>query len=264
MDEGVRLAIPTRVVGYCERDAFAASILLARMEDQALDPAPVWCGDLQDLDCGPFRGHVDMVTAGYPCQPFSVAGKQQGEDDPRHLWPQVLRAIRETGARYAFLENVPGHLRLGFDRVLGDLAEAGFDAEWALVRASDVGATHRRERLFVLAHARRESDDSEQPIGVSRSCGAASIGGVGEDVGYAGGSRLAQRGGRTVAPTLSPAWPPGPGDVEGWRAWDGPQPAVRRDADGIPHRVDRLRCLGNAVVPQQAALAFRELWERMT
>ena len=94
---------------------------------------------------------VDVLTAGYPCQPFSHAGKRQGADDVRHLWPHIAEAVRVLRPRWVVLENVAGHLSLGFGEVLRDLAEAGFDAEWSLLRASDVGAPHRRERVFIVA-----------------------------------------------------------------------------------------------------------------
>lgn len=96
---------------------------------------------------------VDIVTGGYPCQPFSVAGKRKGTSDARHLWPYIARALRVLRPRFAFFENVANHLRLGFDTVLADLAALGFDAEWVTVRASGVGAAHARRRLFVLAVA---------------------------------------------------------------------------------------------------------------
>ena len=95
---------------------------------------------------------VDVLTGGYPCQPFSHAGLRKGTDDDRHLWPHVLRAIREMGPRLAILENVRGHLSLGFDTVLSDLASVGWSARWGVVRASDAGACHQRARLFIVAH----------------------------------------------------------------------------------------------------------------
>lgn len=93
---------------------------------------------------------IDILTGGYPCQPFSAAGRRQGTKDERHLWPYVREAIRHLRPRLTILENVAGHRSLGFDRVLGDLAEDGLDAQWVSVRASDVGAPHRRERIFIL------------------------------------------------------------------------------------------------------------------
>ncbi|MDV8028894.1 DNA cytosine methyltransferase [Rhodococcus sp. IEGM 27] len=93
---------------------------------------------------------VDILTGGYPCQPFSAAGQRKGTDDDRHLWPYVRDAIRHLRPRYTLLENVAGHRSMGFDRVLGDLAEDGLDVRWTSLRASDVGAPHHRERLFIL------------------------------------------------------------------------------------------------------------------
>lgn len=94
---------------------------------------------------------VDILTAGYPCQPFSNAGKRKGVDDPRHLWPHIARGIGALRPRIVILENVDAHLRRGFDVVLADLAVLGYDATWTIVRACDTGAPHRRKRLFVLA-----------------------------------------------------------------------------------------------------------------
>jgi len=95
---------------------------------------------------------VDIITAGYPCQPFTTAGKRQGENDPRHIWPEILEAIRNLRPQYAIFENVRGHLTLGFDYVLRDLASVGYDAKWSIVRASEVGAPHQRARLFIVAN----------------------------------------------------------------------------------------------------------------
>jgi DNA (cytosine-5)-methyltransferase 1 len=108
-------------------------------------------GDVTEIDWETMEP-VDILCGGYPCQPFSHAGKRKGTSDVRHLWPYFARAISHLRPRYAVLENVAGHLSLGFDRVLGDLAEIGYDCRWTTVRASDVGAPHRRERLFCLAY----------------------------------------------------------------------------------------------------------------
>lgn len=153
LDEGVRVAVPeARTVGYVEREAFAQGILLARMADEALEPAPVWCGPLEDFKCGEWRGAVDCITAGFPCQPWSAAGKQQGESDDRWIWPAIVDIIRAVEPPVVFLENVPGLVAgRGINRVFGDLAALGFDAEWCGVSAADVGAAHLRERIFILA-----------------------------------------------------------------------------------------------------------------
>jgi DNA (cytosine-5)-methyltransferase 1 len=107
-------------------------------------------GDLTSTDWAAAEP-VDIVTAGYPCQPFSTAGQRKGTDDERHIWPAIRDAISVLRPRVVVLENVRGHLSLGFDSVLGDLADLGFDAEWGTFRSSDVGAPHRRERLYVVA-----------------------------------------------------------------------------------------------------------------
>lgn len=153
LDEGVRIALPeARTVGYVEREAFAQGILLARMGDAALEPAPIWCGPLEDFPSREWRGAVDCITAGFPCQPWSAAGKQQGEADDRWLWPAIAGIIRAVEPPVVFLENVPGLVAgRGINRVFGDLAGLGFDAEWCSLSAADVGAAHLRKRVFILA-----------------------------------------------------------------------------------------------------------------
>lgn len=131
-------------VWHAEVDADASAVLAARW------PGVPNLGDLTVVDWSAVEP-VDIITAGYPCQPFSLAGNRKGTADVRHLWPYVADAVRVLRPRYVVLENVAGHLSLGFDQVLGDLATLRFDAEWTTVRASDIGAPHRRERLFVVA-----------------------------------------------------------------------------------------------------------------
>jgi DNA (cytosine-5)-methyltransferase 1 len=132
------------------------------MEEQALDQAPIW-SDLVTFDTGPWRGRVDIVTAGFPCQPFSAAGQRRGVDDDRWLWPDIARIIGDVGPRYVFLENVPGLVRGGLPHVVADLASLGFDAEWGLLSAAAVGAPHRRQRFWLLADT--ASDADKPPIG---------------------------------------------------------------------------------------------------
>ncbi|MFO1144526.1 MAG: DNA cytosine methyltransferase [Amaricoccus sp.] len=161
LDLGLVLACPGyRTVGYVEREAFAAALLVARMEDAALDHAPVW-DDVAGFDGGPWRGGVDIVLAGYPCQPFSVAGRRLAAADPRHLWPHVARIVGEVAPPFVFLENVAHHLRLGFPEVAGDLVGLGYRLAAGLFTAAEVGAPHRRERLFVLAA--RDGDPEADP-----------------------------------------------------------------------------------------------------
>lgn len=146
-----------QTVCYVEWDKFCQKVLAARIEDGLLEDAPIY-GDVQEFDGTEWRGKVDVVSAGFPCQPFSVAGKQEGEFDERNMWPDTIRVVREVRPQLAFLENVPGLLGGGhgyFGRILGDLAESGYDAVWDAVPASAVGAPHRRDRLWILARQAR-------------------------------------------------------------------------------------------------------------
>ena len=173
---------------------------------------------------------VDVIAGGYPCQPFSNAGKRGGSDDPRHLWPEMLRAISVLRPRVAFLENVRGHYSLGFDRVLGDLADIGYDCEWEIVSAQSVGAPHRRERLICLAYpngSRRQGS-----VRTQETCEAISR------LDYSSKAE---------------------GSSDQWVV----EPDVGRVAHGIPARVDRLRGLGNAVVPQVAEVVGRVIMEML-
>ena len=354
LDLGLAIALPGyRAVGHVERETYAAATLVARMEDASMDQAVVW-DDVATFDGRPWRGAVDIVTAGYPCQPFSVAGKRRGADDPRHLWPHVARIIGEVEPPFVFLENVAHHLRLGFPEVAAGLVGMGYKLAAGLFTAAEVGAPHKRERLFILAiregdeladparllwhpvewrepdgtaaaladaegqRQREPADEADTVAGSGparheprddgrdvadaadgqfpqpgwRAEGRKGSGPAGAGLADADGERRlqAERGqppdsrpdpcGRDVDDadgTRSqgwgddtgehtgerPAWPPGPGDADGWerylRAAPDLEPAVRRGADGLAHRVDRLRLCGNGVVPLVAAHALRTL-----
>lgn len=185
LDLGLRVAQPNaRTVCFVEIEAYAAAILATRMEQNALDQAPIWT-DLRTFDGKPWCGLVDCITAGYPCQPFSVAGKQLGDKDPRHLWPDVFRVVREIDPPLCFFENVPGHLRLGFQQVHDDLRSLGYCVKAGLFTAEEVGASHKRERLFILAY--RESVFGQCPLPERDSQGrpAQTAGGFGGDMGNA-------------------------------------------------------------------------------
>ena len=149
------LAGRSRTVCYIENEISAASILAARMEDGSLDQAPIWT-DLRTFDPEPWRGRVDILAGGFPCQPHSVAGNKLGEDDPRELSGEVIRIANGLGLPILFLENVPGILRFYWDNIRPKLREMGYEIEEGLFSASETGAPHRRERLFILAHAECE------------------------------------------------------------------------------------------------------------
>ena len=223
LELGLKLAVPTAtVVCYAEREAYNAAVLVGRMEGGQLDDAPIW-SDLGTFNGRPWRGVVDCVAAGFPCQPFSLAGKREGQADDRWIWPDIARIIRDVRPGYVFLENVPGILPSGLGDVLGDLAALGFDAEWGVFSAAGSGAPHIRKRVFVLADASSKRL-SQRQVEHHGQCPPVA-GGCGSD------------------------WP-----VE---------PDVGRVADGVAFRVDRLRAIGNGVVPAVAARAWRVLSERL-
>ena len=147
LELGVERALGARTAWQAEIDPAASAVLAEHW------PGVPNIGDIRDTAA---MTPVDVLTAGYPCQPFSQAGRRKGLDDPRHIWPWIADAIRHLRPRLVFLENVAGHLGLGFDTVLGDLATLGYDAQWVSLRAADVGACHGRRRLFVAAHPRGE------------------------------------------------------------------------------------------------------------
>ena len=261
LELGLSLALPGyRAVCWVERDAYAASSLVARMEEAALDDAPVW-SDLAAFDGRPWRGAVDIVTAGWPCQPFSVSGKRRGSADERHLWPHVRRVLVETGAPLLFAENVPGHVSLGLDVVRADLQDLGYDVEAGLFSAAETGAPHERRRLFLLAHAHR------QPI---RKLARHILEGRQADLCGREASGGHRGGGQSLDGPVSDGhgpgaggFPPGPDAFDAWErllaAQPGLQPALSRTSDGLADRLDRYRLVGNGVCPLAAAYALAVL-----
>ena len=214
---------------------------------------------------------VDVIAGGYPCQPFSTAGLRKGESDSRHLWPFFFEAISRLRPRYAILENVRGHLSMGFDRVLGDLAEIGYDAEWEIVSAASVGAPHRRDRIICVAYPNNAgSRTSERDMGSRReqtspnwerykgsfdgSCGCCAT------LANTTGSRC-----KTLDSERKADWTTNDGkchfQARQFNGWWEIEPDVGRVAHGVPSRVDRLRGLGNAVVPQVAEYVGRLIME---
>lgn len=170
LELGVGLAVPNaRTVCYVESEIYATAILAERMAENALDSAPVWT-DLRTFDGKPWRGKVDCIVGGYPCQPFSAAGHRRGENDPRHLWPVVAALIRTVEPPMCFFENVRGHLSLGFDCVARDLQQMGYTVKAGLFTAAEVGASHNRERLFILAYRNGNGCRNGYPIGKRQVC----------------------------------------------------------------------------------------------
>jgi DNA (cytosine-5)-methyltransferase 1 len=273
LDLGIALALGrARTVCYVEREAFAASALVARMADEALDSAPVW-DDVCTFDARPWRGVVDCVAGGFPCQDVSLAGTGAGLDGERSgLWREYARIIDECRPGFVFIENVAALVRRGLDRVLGDLARLGFDAEWGVFSASDVGAPHRRERLFLLARVADADDAGLQGLaGTGRADQRhAWPGSPRVDAGNDGRCASSQGGAAQFDACAGAVWPPGPDDARAWarvierhpELAPATEPCLRRVAHGDADRVDRLHALGNGVVPLAAAHALRALAAR--
>lgn len=275
IDLGLHIAEPRyRTVAFVEREAHAAATLVARMEDQALGQALVW-DDLRSFDGRPWRDRIHLVTAGYPCQPFSFAGRRKGSTDPRHLWPDVARIVEEAEPEWVFCENVEGHLSLGFAEVAADLRRLGYTTKAGLFTAREVGASHRRRRLFLLAHA-----DGER----RRLCAGPACDGGLDPAAVASGDQRGER--RPIFPVGSgtvldgaldgaesrrvdgvdgdlPIFAPGPGELAAWEeillGRPDTQPALLRDDHGMADRVDRCRAAGNGVSSLAAALAWAVL-----
>jgi site-specific DNA-cytosine methylase len=152
IDLGLKRAIGSRLctVAFVEIEAFAAANLAAKAEAGLLDNAPIW-SDLKRFPWGKFHGLVDILSGGYPCQPFSAAGKRLGAEDPRHLWPHISAGIAAMRPAVCFFENVEGHISLGLRDVLQDLVGLGYRATWCVASASECGAPHQRKRIWILA-----------------------------------------------------------------------------------------------------------------
>ncbi len=149
-----------RTVGAVEWNDYCCKVLHQRQKDGVLDDFPIFNIDIREFNkriAPAYKGLVDVVSAGFPCQPFSTAGKQLGEDDPRNQWPATIECIRVVRPRFAFLENVPGLINSGyFGTILGDLAKSGYDARWRVLSSAELGAPHLRKRLWIVAYANRQ------------------------------------------------------------------------------------------------------------
>ena len=243
-----------RTVCYVERESYAASTLVARMEEASLDQAPIW-DDVTTFDGKPWRGVVDLVTAGFPCQPFSAVGKRMGTEDERWVWSDISRIIGEVRPRWFVGENVVGLANKGGGllEILGSLATLGYDAIWGALRASEVGATQRRERLFILAKLADADRSGLQGHGgeperqVRRQESQRQVGGGGLQM-FAPRVDEVVVWGRVLeeSPSLEPS-------------------VCRMDSrasERLEYAQDRIRTLGNGVVPLQAAVAIRMLADR--
>lgn len=337
IDLGLRRVFPTcRTVAYVEIEAFAVANLVAKMEEGELDQAPIWT-NLKTLPLEAFPTGLEIISGGFPCQPFSAAGKREGDEDPRHLFPYIKNAIRTIQPRIVFLENVEGIISAklkgdGWEdpagtpvlqHVLRELERVGYHATAGIFSAAEVGATHQRKRVFILARR------NEVPPVTTEDCrNRVSLGEIGERAnqelantcgkgcerpereGEARAERAPSRhsaecssgvadtyGGRgeqdSRSGELRPSgveqppchrWPSRPGEAQ--QEWEEPRVVSRGEGeesskrqteselggtvdgstsglDPTANRVDRLRLLGNGVVPDTAEVAFRTLYKEL-
>jgi len=219
-------------VAFCEIEEFPRKVL------QKNFPGVPIHRDIHDLDGSEYEG-IDIITGGYPCQPFSLAGKRRGAEDDRHLWPEMRRVIAQAKPTWVVCENVYGHVTMGLDEVLADLESEGYAAQSFVVPACAKDAPHRRDRVWIVANAYclRLSDTCERATKKSSE----------------------EQSWRTTIENgdlncLVRYIPRGAQD-DWWRA----QSEMDRSCDGIPDRVDRLKSLGNAIVPQVAYEILRTI-----
>ena len=219
-----------RTVCAVEWEPYPASVLVARQNDGLLPAFPIW-DDVQTFDGKPWRGIVDVVSGGFPCQDISSAGRGAGIDGERSgMWREMARIIHEVQPRFAFVENSPMLTSRGLGTVLGDLASMGFDAKWGVLGAADVGANHKRERIWIVANSMRQGRKGGKVItsaGKSKSWCNEQF------------ARLLQDSTKLAIPTNS----------------------GRGIHDGVAARVDRLKAIGNGQVPLCAATAWKILSE---
>jgi DNA (cytosine-5)-methyltransferase 1 len=211
-----------RTVCAVEWEPYPASVLCARQNDGLLPPFPIW-DDVQTFDGKPWRGIVDVVSGGFPCTDISAAGKGAGIDgEASGMWREMARVICEVRPRFVFVENSPMLTSRGLGRVLGDLATMGFDARWGVLGAADVGAKHKRDRIWIVAY----SDNSKRRWKLRRFWGL---------------QKCNQK------------W-------DSHSTFNKPEPL--RMVDGVAFRMDRLKAIGNGQVPLCAATAWRILNEQ--
>jgi len=269
---------------YVERELTAAATLVSNITQGTLADAPIW-SDIKTFDFAAWRGQVEGIVGGYPCQPFSQVGERLGAADPRHLWPYIEAGIEAARPVWCFFENVSGHFSLGFDTVAESLRSMGYELAATLVTASEVGAPHKRERLFILGYRRdaglQGSVSKRGAYSEGREIKNGRASGSSGKVADTDGDRRAQE---TVSIIGSPSrstvemerpsrFAYGPTDPRWVGVPRGLQPSLLKSEflrmdDGMGNwidisRVDRIKIIGNGVVPDAAALAWRELWREI-
>jgi DNA (cytosine-5)-methyltransferase 1 len=293
---GLESAGLVETVAFCDFDQYCQKVLKKNFPG-----VPVY-GDVKELNHDKLKAdgidQIDIITGGYPCQPFSVAGRKKGEEDPRHVWPEMFRLIQELRPTWVIGENVGGHIKLGLDSVLENLESEGYSARTFSISASSIGANHKRERVWIVAHSNemqrqflcgQKSEQRQETFeGTSERSGTPISMANSERLGRTEGTEKSKElereessdqldhcgkgctkcqscqtmansegsegnvndsnGGNGKAPQEELFGEHG--SASGVSAWWSVEPSVGRVAHGVPDRVDRLKCLGNSVVPQ--------------
>ncbi len=239
--------------GYVEYDDYCQRIIAQRIEDGILDEAPIFCDIRAFIGEGyadAYSGMVDVVTAGFPCQPFSIAGKKTGSDDDRNMWPQTIDVICRVRPEFVLLENVPGLLAHEYSQqIFRDLAESGFECRWRVLSAAELGAPHKRDRLWIAAdnksnrcRQRRAGRSVRNGAGIRKQTVQ-----IADTIGNELREQSRRRNGTRRSNTTELKYP-------GW--WEL-KSDVGRVAYGVANRVDRLKALGNGQVP----IVVKTAWE---
>jgi len=245
------LLLEWETIGYVEYNEYCQRIIRARIDDGILHNAPIF-GDIKlfisEGYAEAYKGLVDVISGGFPCQPFSTAGSGQGEDDTRNMWPYTIECVRIIKPRYCFFENVRGLLSAGansdnpewelgktpadfvsyFGTILSDLSNSGYDGRWKVISAAEVGAPHKRDRVWIVAYSQQDSSIMHN----------GTLGGT--------QTKVSQRGEQLSSrPQIRDG------------AWWLSEPAVCRVDDGMANRLDRTEAIGNGQVPE----VVRAAWE---
>ena len=281
-----------RTVAAVEIEDYPRRVLLQRQADGLLPRFPIW-DDICTFDGHPWQGKVDVISGGFPCQDISAAGKGDGLDGERSgLWTHMARVVSEVRPFFVFVENSPMLTTRGGTRVIADLTQMGYDTKWTVMGAADIGAPHQRDRMWILARQRKflshpkhhrdgwreqqQESLTQKDRVLANACSFGGKTGLADTQGWQkGDTNKSQHCGAYLAnPTHSRnvwrEWELGFAQQEhhgqgsptdGSREWWSTEPAVGRVANGVAHRVDRLKAIGNGQVPLCAATAWRILSE---
>lgn len=239
-------------IAFCEIDKFCQKVLKKHWPSIPIHE------DIKELEGEKFRGAVDLICGGYPCQPVSVAGKRRGEEDDRYLWPEYLRIIREVQPRWIIGENVAGHINMGLDDVLSDLEGEDYTWETFVIPACSIDAPHRRDRVWIVANSNSQRRGAKQEC-EQRSSSSPFSGNDGQEKFMANSKSKHDRRcfSRKRKGSKSKF---GKSCLFGGRNWL-PEPGICRVVNGLPNRMDRIRGLGNSVVPQIPEIIGRSILE---